>query len=66
MTDVKEIRAWLDAHEATPPVPCLLCEEPVAKDTVVDHLVDKHEHWQVALLVALWWFLTDEAEEGSR
>lgn len=59
----EEIRQWLDDHEQTPPKNCVLCDEPVAKDTVIDHLVQKHEHWQVALLVALWWFLSDEEEQ---
>lgn len=61
--NVEDMREWLDNHASTPPVACALCEEPVAKDTVVDHLMERHKHLDLAVLVALWWFLGDDDGE---
>lgn len=61
---VREMREWLDKHERSPPVPCLLCNEPVDKDTVVDHLVQNHPPGAVAVLVALWWFMEEERSDS--
>lgn len=65
---VQEIREWLDNHERTPPIACLLCDEtvPVDKDTVVRHLVDNHKPESLAILIALWWFMEDEDEVGEQ
>lgn len=60
----EEIREWLDSHPAEDSKPCILCDEPVTKDTVGEHLMERHTHGQVALLVALWWFMDDETEQA--
>lgn len=67
MTDPKvdEIREWLERHEATPPIACLLCDEPVDKDTVIEHLMEEHEKLNLAVLVALWWFMDDDEEQSG-
>lgn len=43
---------------------CVLCDYPTTRDDVISHLMEKHSHFDCALLISLWWFMDPEEEDA--